>query len=328
MRVCLGGTFDGIHKGHRALLTEACKDATALFVGVTDDAMAKRDSRAVAPWEERADGVAHALAKLGYDGELEINRLTDGVGPAASKEYDAIVVSPETIAGAERINAQRKGAGLKLLEVRVVPHVLADDLLPFSSTRLYAGDIDAEGRRLTPLRVSVGSANPVKVNGVRRAFERILPNMELAVEGVNVDSGVPEQPRGPQTLEGANRRARAAMEASSTDYAVGVEAGLQQDDAGDWFDVQACVIIDSSGLETKGFGPGFQYPGWVTTRALQGEMISDIVGPIADDDRIGGTTGAIGFLTDGAYMRTEFTEQAVLMAMVPRVRRDLYRRAP
>ena len=34
--------------------------------------------------------------------------------------------------------------------------------------------------------------------------------------------------------------------------------------------------------------------------------------------------GAIGFLTKGALGRTELAEQAVMAAMVPRVRRDLY----
>ena len=40
---------------------------------------------------------------------------------------------------------------------------------------------------------------------------------------------------------------------------------------------------------------------------------------------IGRTRGAIGFLSEGRMDRTELTEAAVLMAMVPRIRKDLYR---
>lgn len=329
MRVCLGGTFDPFHVGHEALLRKACHDATAVFVGVTDGELADRPDRSVAPWEERADRVASFIASTGYSGDLEVNHLTDPIGPAATKDYDAIVVSPETAKGAHTIQERRKEAGLEPLELRTVPHVLADDLLPVSSTRVHAEVIDREGHRLTPVHVAVGSGNPVKRAGVEAAMRRVLPGMDVRISGHAVDSGVPEQPSGDQMMEGARQRARAAMTAHpDADYAVGVEAGLHHDDGDQWFDVQACVVLDADGLETSGWGPAFQYPDWVTKRALSGEMISEILGPIADDPRIGGTTGAVGFLTDGRYDRTEFTEQAALMAFVPRVRPDLYAAEP
>lgn len=329
MRVCLGGTFDPFHVGHEAMLREACRDASAVFVGVTDDALAKRPDRTVAPWEERADAVASFIASTGFTGDLEVNRLTDPSGPAATGDYNAIVVSPETQTGAAAINAKRRDGGLEPLALRIVPHVLADDLLPVSSTRIHAGRIDRDGRRLTPVHVAVGSQNPVKLSGVQHAFQRLLPGLELDVQGHRVDSGVPEQPQGDEIRRGATLRAQAALDADpQADYAVGVEAGLNRDDDGTWFDVQACIVLDSDGLATTGWGPAFQYPEWVTKRALAGEMVSDILGPVADDPRIGGTTGAIGFLTDGRYDRTEFTQQAVIMAFAPRIRRGLYQVDP
>lgn len=329
MRVCLGGTFDPFHVGHEAMLREACRDADAVFVGVTDDALAERPDRHVAPWEERADAVASFIASIGFSGDLEVNRLTDPYGPAATGAYDAIVVSPETTKGADTINAKRKADGLSPLAFRMVPHILADDLLPVSSTRIHAGRIDREGRRLTPVRVAVGSGNPVKLSGVQHAFHRLLPGQDVDVQGHAVDPGVPEQPKEDEIRRGATARAQAALDADpDVDYAVGLEAGLNRDDDGTWYDVQACVVLDRTGLATTGWGPAFQYPGWVTERALAGEMVSDILGPVADDPRIGGTTGAIGFLTDGRYDRTEFTEQAVIMAFAPRIRRGLYQVGP
>ena len=40
---------------------------------------------------------------------------------------------------------------------------------------------------------------------------------------------------------------------------------------------------------------------------------------------IGRTTGAIGFLSGGRMDRTKLTEAAVLMALIPRIRKELYR---
>ncbi len=324
MRVCLGGTFDPFHLGHEALLRAAARDATELFVGVTDGPLAQR-GRPVAPFAERARRVDGFLRESGYTGKLAVRALTDPHGPAVEGDYDAIAASPETLKGAQAINAQRAARGRPPLALIHVPHVLAEDLLPISATRVAAGLVDARGKRLKPVAVAVGSANPVKVEAVRRELEAILKRPVRAT-GHAVPSGVPEQPRGEATLAGARNRARAAQAAQpECDYAVGVEAGLVQPPGEPGHvEVQACAILDALGLETHGWGPGFHYPAWVTERALRGEMVSAILGPVADDPRIGSTTGAIGFLSDGRLDRTALTQQAVLMAFVPRIRRDLY----
>ncbi len=322
MRVCLGGTFHPLHVGHRALLQRAAELGDEVFVGVTSGDLAHRPDRPLPPVEQRIAAVQAAMAD--FTGDLTVRPLTEPSGPAATGDYHAIVVSPETVNGARRINQKRRAQGLEPLQVHVIDHVLADDLLPVSSTRIAAGDIDLEGRRLTPVRVAVGSANPVKVAAVEQEFAAIL-RCPIAVEGHATPSGVPEQPKDDETMRGARHRSSAAFAAwPEADYAVGVEAGLNRDDAGAWFDVQACVVQDRLGSETVGWGPAFQYPDWVTQRALKGEMISEILGPVADDPRIGGTTGAIGFLTDGHMDRTELTTIAVRMAMVPRIRPALY----
>lgn len=317
VRVCLGGTFHPFHVGHEALLRRAF-NAELVFIGITTGDLAKRD-RSVLGIEDRAAAITAFAASCGFAGALEIRPLEDAVGPAASGAYDAIVVSPETRRGAERINELRVGQGLEELEIWQVPHVLADDRLPISATAIAAGIIDRNGRRLAPVSVVVGSANPVKVEGVRQAFERFV---QAEVRGCRVDSGVPEQPKGDETLAGARARAVAAMAAEPSDYAVGVEAGLNQDGEGTWYDVQAVVVLDRTGRETTGYGPAFCYPESVRDRALEGEMISDILAPVAGDG-IGGTTGAIGWMTDGALDRTALTRVGVLAALAPRWKPEL-----
>jgi inosine/xanthosine triphosphatase len=325
MKVCLGGTFEPFHAGHEALLRAAARDADALFVGVTDGALAQRADRRVSPWAERAARVEAFLRQAGYRGRLETAALADPMGPAATGDFDAVAASPETVRGAEAINAARVAAGHPPLRLIRVPHVIGQDLLPVSGTAVAAGRIDAQGRRLKPVMVAVGSANPVKVGAVGAELGRIV-DAKVEVRPFGVGSGVPEQPRGAETLAGARLRARRARESwPDCDYAVGVEAGLvRYPEERIHLEAQACVVVDRNGWETHGWGPGFEYPAWVTERALRGEMVSSILGPVADDPAIGSTTGAIGYLSGGRIDRAALTQSAVLMAFLPRIRRDLY----
>lgn len=326
VRTCLGGTFDPFHAGHEALLRAACKGSSEVFVGVTEGPLAARPARKVASWAARAKRIEEFVkGPCHFQGTLKVSALADATGPAATGAYDRIVVSPETEPGARRINQARGAAGLKPLAIVVVPHVLGQDLLPLSATAVHAGLVDPHGKRLKPVRVAVGSANDVKVAAVREEFVRILP-LPAEVRGFAVDTQVPEQPRDGETLAGARNRARAALaQWPEADYAIGIEAGLVRfPEHEGHLEAQACAVLDRAGLETHGWGPAFHYPGFVTRRAVEGEMVSDILGPIANDPRLGSTTGAIGYLTEGRLDRTALSRIAVLMAFVPRFRRDLY----
>lgn len=325
MRVCLGGTFDPFHAGHKALLRAAANGATELFVGVTDGDLARRDDRTVAPFAQRARRVEEFLRGDGYTGMVVTRGLREPYGPAVTGDYDAIAASPETVRGAEAINAQRAATGRPPLRLIAVPHVLAQDLLPISGTRIAAGRIDGDGRRTTPVHIAVGSGNRVKVQAVLEESVRIL-GLPADVKGIEVPTGVPEQPRDAETLTGARNRARAALKAwPEADYGIGIEAGLVKfPGEASYVEAQACAVLDSSGWETHGWGPAFHYPPWVTERALRGEMVSSILGPVAKDPSLGTTTGAIGYLSEGRLQRTGLTQMAVLMAFLPRFRRDLY----
>jgi len=76
---------------------------------------------------------------------------------------------------------------------------------------------------------------------------------------------------------------------------------------------------------TLGHGPGFAYPPFVVERAKAGKTVGDAMAELTGEKAIGRTRGAIGYLTEGRMDRTELTEAAVLMAMVSRIRKDLYR---
>ena len=79
-------------------------------------------------------------------------------------------------------------------------------------------------------KVIVASRNPVKINAVKIAFEKMFSIEAFEFEGVSVPSGVSEQPKdNRETLTGAINRANNAKEAfQDSDFWVGIEGGVEK----------------------------------------------------------------------------------------------------
>jgi pantetheine-phosphate adenylyltransferase len=161
MDVALGGTFDPVHDGHRALFERAFAlgDVT---VGLTTDELAPKTrtvGRHVRPYDERERELRVELRDVAdrYDRTFAVRPLPEPTGIAVEPPFDVIVVSPETRAGAERINEIREDRGLDPLRIEVVDHVPAEDGERISSTRVVRGEIDDRGN-LTPGREGRGAA--------------------------------------------------------------------------------------------------------------------------------------------------------------------------
>ncbi|RLF00276.1 MAG: inosine/xanthosine triphosphatase [Thermoprotei archaeon] len=175
------------------------------------------------------------------------------------------------------------------------------------------------------LRIVVGSKNPAKVEGVRRAFSLLGP---AVVESVEVETSVGPQPMSlRETIKGAVERAVNAMR-RGFNYSVGVEAGLYKFPPAltGYMEVQVAALLDEGGGITLGMSPSFEFPQRVVKALEEGEapeaevVIEDITGV----RRIGEKGGAISFLTRGRLDRVALTELAVLMALVPRLNPGLY----
>lgn len=322
----MGGTFDVLHRGHRALLDAAfAAGDEGVSIGVTTDAFANaRRDRKVRAWADRVADLRSFLAERGYLARAEILAIDTPVGFALERRFDAIAATEETVGTAAQINDERRRLGLPPLRVVLAPYVLADDARPIKSTRIRNGEVDAEGRLVRPVRVAVGSENPVKIEAVKLAAQRLYGQAD--VRGFMADSGVGEQPFEAATWEGARARARLALAAwPEADFGVGLEAGLfETAAAGGLLDVQACVVLDHAGRFTYGHGPGFCYPADITDELRKGASVGDVVSRAAGIDDIGRKEGAIGWLSRGHVTRTQLSEPAVLMAFLPRLRPELY----
>ncbi len=170
----------------------------------------------------------------------------------------------------------------------------------------------------------MGSANPSKVNAVRLAW-RLVGDAEIL--GVPVDTGVPPQPVGlGQVLQGALLRALKAKEKLRAEYGVGIEAGIiPVPSSSGYLDLQAAVIVGEEDMASVGLSSGFEIPSeWVSRLLYDEAELEDVAVEASGVPRIGERIGVIGWLTSGTVTRLDLSLQAVTMALVPWLRRDIY----
>ncbi|MCK5292437.1 MAG: pantetheine-phosphate adenylyltransferase [Thermoplasmata archaeon] len=322
MKVAFAGTFDRIHKGHRTIFERAFALGDEILIGITSDDMASNArGHSVKPIQKRMEKLEAFLKEAGYQG-FEIVEITDMFGPAIHMPtLDVLIASEETRETAEEINRMREQSGLTPLEIHLVPLVMAEDSCPISSTRMRNGEIDADGKLQRPLVVNVGSKNKAKIWATRDVFLKVFKKVEI--HGIEVEDKGPENPMDDQVKEGAISRAKESI--GNADFGIGIEGGMVElDELGAKCMVHYCAIVDKKGNVTLGHGPGFHLPKSVSDMAIEGVPLSEVMRRFLNLDQIEEEKGTVGHLSDGKTTRKILAEQAVLMALLPRLRSDLY----
>ena len=147
--IAVGGTFDHIHKGHKALITRAFETGEKVFIGLTSDDFVRPGKRIDHDFNYRMSQLRSYLDRTYPKRKYEISKLDKKFGEGMyTKEIEAIAVSSETSSTVEEVNSKRRELGLPDLKMEVVDMVLAEDRKRISSTRIRSREIDAEGRTL------------------------------------------------------------------------------------------------------------------------------------------------------------------------------------
>jgi cytidyltransferase-like protein len=144
-KVVVGGTFNVLHKGHKAVLTTAFMLGKSVGIGLSSDEFANRfRATPTGKYEDRKKKLIEFVEN--FDKEYEILGINDSYGIATTEpEIDCIVVSEETLLRAEEINAIRFKKGLNKLTIVVVPLMLAGNGKPISGERILNKEIDEDG---------------------------------------------------------------------------------------------------------------------------------------------------------------------------------------
>ena len=134
-KVVIGGTFDVLHKGHKAFLKKAFS-LGEVFIGLTSDTMAqKARKRKVKGFKQRKKELGNFIKK-NFKTKAEIKKIKNKFGPTLKRNFDYIVVSPETEKTALLINKERRKKNKKPIKIVKIKFVLAKDGKPVSGTKI------------------------------------------------------------------------------------------------------------------------------------------------------------------------------------------------
>ncbi len=173
-------------------------------------------------------------------------------------------------------------------------------------------------------KVIVGSTNPVKINSAKNAFETAFPEDEFEVEGVSVVSDVRDQPMSnDETLLGARNRAEHAKEKYEADYWVGIEGGIEDHDneleAFAWM-----IVIGADGSMGKARTSCFVLPHEVSLLVRSGLELGQADDKVFNQSHSKQKNGAVGLLTNDIIDRSDYYKQALILALVPFLKPELY----
>ncbi|EPY51557.1 cytidylyltransferase [Schizosaccharomyces cryophilus OY26] len=130
----VGGTFDHLHVGHKVLLTlSAWIGIVKVYVGVSgNELLLNKIERAyLESIEVRKNSVYDFLHSIKKNIQSEIVTINDPFGPTiTTREIDSLLVSEETVKGADAVQMERRKRGLPELDIYCI------DILNFARTTM------------------------------------------------------------------------------------------------------------------------------------------------------------------------------------------------
>lgn len=153
-KAVLGGTFDVLHDGHRAMLITAFHNAQHVVVGITSDERAcesrERDVTPLAQRREKLESECKTFSNI-FNAEFDITVINSAEDVVLTIEADYIVMSSEDKVQerVESINQKRKDNGRDALECVEAPLVTDYTGSKISATDIVSGKINEHGEKIT-----------------------------------------------------------------------------------------------------------------------------------------------------------------------------------
>ncbi|MDR7128551.1 inosine/xanthosine triphosphatase [Algoriphagus sp. 4150] len=172
--------------------------------------------------------------------------------------------------------------------------------------------------------VIVGSKNIVKVACTESAFTEAF-SAGFTVNGINAASQVSDQPVGnEETYLGARNRVINSKKAfPEADYWVGIEGGIESDERG-MFAFAWIYIEHKSGLHGKAKTGTFYLPEAIANLIHSGLELGEADDQFFAQENSKQNGGAVGILTRGAITRQTYYTQAIVLALIPFLNKELF----
>jgi len=125
----MGGNFDHLHEGHKLLLKTALEVSESIVIGLTTEKMHKNKQfkEKIEDYSTRKLKIEKFIQTFSDLKRVQIIELNDSYGPPIEdKNYEALIISQETIPNALEINEIREQSGMKPLILVVIP-ILRDE---------------------------------------------------------------------------------------------------------------------------------------------------------------------------------------------------------
>ena len=149
-KVLFAGTFDHLHSGHKSILTQAVFLAEdTLYIAVTSEQLLanKKCRAAIDSFDLRIVNVDNFIRSLlpecKKDLEIVILETPDVIGPAGYLEFDALIVTPETIRGGEKVNEARINSDrppVEIIVLGILDRMPTETKLSSTNVRTYLCD--------------------------------------------------------------------------------------------------------------------------------------------------------------------------------------------
>lgn len=176
------------------------------------------------------------------------------------------------------------------------------------------------------MKILIGTKNPGKIEGARKAFERYFNNVEI--EGIAIDSEVSDQPVNSEIIMGAKNRIKnlkkyAKENKIEADFYIASEAGITNF-LGEWIDINCAVIEDNKGFQSMGTSQGFPIPEKYIEEIRKTEL-GKVMDRLFDKKDTGKGQGGISYLSKGEITRIDLTKNAFIMALTRHINGDLWK---
>ena len=176
------------------------------------------------------------------------------------------------------------------------------------------------------MKVLVGTKNPGKIEGARRAISKFFDNIEI--QGIPVESDVSEQPVNKEIYIGAKNRVKnlkkyAKENNMQADLYMAIESGIN-DLLGRWMITNIAVIEDEKDFESYGASESFPVPDNLAQDVIETNLSQVMNKVFYKDEERHNKGGGIQALTHGEVTRIDLTEDAFIMALVKYINKDIW----